>query len=123
VKFVKSREISGRILSATIHRTPTGKYKVSILCEGCYNRSVPARNEAIGLDLGLKNFAICDDGMKKSPNRFFRQYEQQLAKAQQMMARRQKDGSNWNKARIQVARIHEKITGARHDFLHKLSTW
>ncbi|MCH5586508.1 IS200/IS605 family element RNA-guided endonuclease TnpB [Shimazuella sp. AN120528] len=122
VKFVPSREVSGRILSATIRRTPTGKYKISILCEGCYLRSVPTRKEAIGIDLGLKDFAIFDDGTKKNANRFFRQYEQKLAKAQQMMARRKKDGSNWHKARIKVARIHEKITHARHDFLHKLST-
>jgi putative transposase len=99
-----------------------GKYKISILCEGCYLRSVPARKEAVGIDLGLKDFAIFDDGTKWSPNRFFRHYEQKLAKLQQIMARRKKDGSNWQKTRIKVARIHEKITHARHDFLHKLST-
>ncbi|MCH5584928.1 IS200/IS605 family element RNA-guided endonuclease TnpB [Shimazuella sp. AN120528] len=122
VKFIRSREICGHILSATIRRTQTGKYKISILCEGCYLRSVPARKEAIGIDLGLKDFAIFDDGTKINANRFFRQYEQKLAKVQQTMTRRKKDGSNWHKARIQVARIHEKITHARHDFLHKLST-
>jgi putative transposase len=72
VKFVPSREISGRILSATIRRTGTGKYNISILCEGCYLRSVPARKEAIGIDLGLKDFALFDDGTKVNPNRFFR---------------------------------------------------
>ncbi|MXQ53980.1 IS200/IS605 family element RNA-guided endonuclease TnpB [Shimazuella alba] len=122
VKFVPSREISGRILSVTIRRTRTGKYNISILCEGCYLRSVPARKEAIGIDLGLKDFAIFDDGTKRKPNRFFRHYEQKLAKLQRTMSRRKKDGSNWHKARIKVARIHEKITHARHDFLHKLST-
>jgi putative transposase len=122
VKFVPSRAISGRILSATIRRTSSGKYNISILCEGCYLRSSPARKEAIGIDLGLKDFAIFDDGTKISPNRFFRQYERKLAKMQQTMSRRKKEGSNWHKARIQVARIHEKITHARHDFLHKLST-
>jgi putative transposase len=72
VKFVPSREISGRILSATIRRIKAGKYNISILCEGCYLRSVPARKEAIGIDLGLKDFAIFDDGTKVNPNRFFR---------------------------------------------------
>jgi putative transposase len=72
VKFVPSREISGRILSATIRRTGTGKYNISILCEGCYLRSVPERKEAIGIDLGLKDFALFDDGTKVNPNRFFR---------------------------------------------------
>jgi putative transposase len=85
-------------------------------------RSIPARKEAVGIDLGLKDFAIFDDGTKWSLNRFIRHYEQKLAKLQQIMARRKKDGSNWQKARIKVARIHEKITHARYDFLHKPST-
>jgi putative transposase len=122
VKFVKSREISGRILSATIRRTPSGKYLVSVLCEGSYQRLVPASKKEVGIDLGLKNFAILNDGTTFKPNRFFREYEQQLAKAGRTLSRRTKGGSNWNKARIQVARIHEKITNTRHDFLHKLST-
>ncbi|WP_028776852.1 IS200/IS605 family element RNA-guided endonuclease TnpB [Shimazuella kribbensis] len=122
VKFVKSREISGRILSATIRRTSTGRYNVSILCEGSYRRAVPAQKEAIGIDLGLKDFAVFDDGSKVNPSRFFRRYEQKLAQAGQVLSRRKKDGSNWHKARIKVARIHEKITNARHDFLQKLST-
>jgi putative transposase len=84
-------------------------------------RSIPTRKEAIGIDLGLKDFAIFDDGTKTKPNRF-RQYERKLAKLQQTMARRKKDGSNWHKARIQVARLHEKMTNARHNFLHKRST-
>jgi putative transposase len=100
VKFVPSRAISDRILSATIHRTSAGKYSISILCEGCYLRSIPARKEASGIDLGLKDFAIFDDGTKTKPDCFFRQYERKLAKLQQTMARRKKDGSNWHKARI-----------------------
>jgi putative transposase len=76
----------------------------------------------VGVDLGLKDFAILSDGTKVRTNRFFRHYEKKLAKAQQRMSRRTKGGSNWNKARIKVARIHEKIVNARHDFLHKLST-
>ncbi|WP_028776343.1 IS200/IS605 family element RNA-guided endonuclease TnpB [Shimazuella kribbensis] len=122
VKFVKSREISGRILSATIRRTSTGKYNISILCEGSYMRAVPAQKESIGIDLGLKDFAIFDDGSKMNPSRFFRRYEQKLAQAGRVLSQRKKEGSNWHKARIKVARIHEKITNACHDFLQKLST-
>jgi putative transposase len=123
VKFAKSREVEGRILSATIRRNPTGKYFVSILCERHSCPYVPvAQNKAVGIDLGLKDFAILSDGEKENAPKFFRKYEQQLAKTQRTMSRRAKGGSNWHKARIQVARIHEKITNARHDFLHKLST-
>ncbi|WP_237446592.1 RNA-guided endonuclease TnpB family protein [Shimazuella alba] len=53
---------------------------------------------------------------------FFAHYEQKLANTQRTMTRRKKDGSNWQKARIKVARLHEKITHARHDFLHSRST-
>ncbi|MDR6226221.1 IS605 OrfB family transposase [Desmospora profundinema] len=123
VKFAKSREVKGRILSATIRRHPSGKYFVSVLCEINQCPYVPVEKEkAVGVDLGLKDFAILTDGTKVKPPRVFRQVEKKLAKVQRTMSRRTKGGSNWNKARIQMARLHEKIVNARHDFLHKLSS-
>ncbi|GEN36878.1 transposase [Aneurinibacillus danicus] len=123
VKFAKSREVEGRILSATIRRNPSGKYFVSILCERNDCPYVPVDQEkAVGIDLGLKDFAIFSDGKKEKAPKYFRKYEKQLAKAQRTMTRRTRGGANWRKARIKVAKIHEKITNARHDFLHKLST-
>jgi len=123
VKFAKSREVEGRILSATIRRNPSGKYFVSILCEMNDCPYVPVDQEkAVGIDLGLKDFAIFSDGKKEKAPKYFRKYEKQLAKAQRTMTRRTRGGANWRKARIKVAKIHEKITNARHDFLHKLST-
>ncbi|SFS81613.1 IS200/IS605 family element RNA-guided endonuclease TnpB [Marininema halotolerans] len=123
VSFAKSRKVEGRILSATIRRNPTGKYFVSILCKVNQSPYVPvAKGKAAGIDLGLKNFAILTDGTKVKPSRYFRQYEKKLANAQRIMSRRTKGGSNWHKARIKVARIHEKVSNARHDFLHKLSS-
>jgi putative transposase len=123
VKFAKSREIEGKILSATIRRNPTGKYFVSILCEMNACPYVPVDKEkAIGVDLGLKDFAILSDGTKVNAPKYFRKYEKELARWQRVLSRRQKGGSNWSKARLKVARIHEKIVNARHDFLHKLSS-
>lgn len=123
VRFAKSRKVEGRILSATIRRNPSGKYFVSILCEINSCPYVPVyKNKVVGIDLGLKEFAILSDGTKVKPSRFFRKYEQQLSRWQRILSRRTKGGSNWHKARIKVARIHEKIVNARHDFLHKLST-
>ncbi|PTM56889.1 putative transposase [Desmospora activa DSM 45169] len=122
VKFAKSKEVEGKILSATIRRTPSGKYFVSVCCEMHACPYVPVdKDKAIGIDLGLKDFAILSDGRKENAPKYFRKYEKQLAKAQRVMSRRSKGGSNWNKARIKVARIHEKIVNARRDFLHKLS--
>ncbi|WP_044639849.1 IS200/IS605 family element RNA-guided endonuclease TnpB [Risungbinella massiliensis] len=123
VKFAKSREVKGRILSAAIRRNPSGKYFVSILCELNYCFYIPVDKEkVVGIDLGLKDFAILSNGEKENAPKFFRKYEKRLTEAQRIMSRRTKGGSNWDKARIKVAKIHEKITNARHDFLHKLST-
>ena len=70
----------------------------------------------------MKEFAILSDGTIYSNPKFFRRLEETLAKAQRILSRRKKGSSNWNKQRIKVARIHEKITNARTDYLHKIST-
>jgi putative transposase len=121
VRFAKSREVEGRILSATVRRNPSGKYFVSILVE-TEVQEFPKTNSAIGVDLGLKSFAILSNGTTYSNPKFFRTLEEKLAKAQRILSRRTKGGSNWNKQRIKVARIHEKITNARTDYLQKIST-
>ena len=122
IRFAKSREVEGRILNATIRRNPSGKYFVSILVE-TEVQELPKTDSAVGIDVGLKEFAILSDGTIYSNPKFFRRLEEKLAKAQWILSRRKKGGSNWNKQRIKVARIHEKITNARNDYLHKISTY
>lgn len=121
VRFAKSREVEGRILNATIRHTPSGKYFVSILVE-TEVQEFPKTNSAVGVDVGLKDFAILSDGTKYENPKWLRKLEKKLAKEQRILSRRKKGGSNWNKQRIKVARIHEKITNARNDYLHKIST-
>jgi len=121
IRFAKSREVEGCILNATIRRNPSGKYFVSILVE-TEVQELPKTNSSVGIDLGLKDFAILSDGTTYANPKFFRSLEEKLAKAQRILSRRTKGGSNWNKQRIKVARIHEKITNARNDYLHKIST-
>ena len=121
VRFAKSREVEGRILNATIRRNPSGKYFVSILVE-TEVQELPKTDSAVGIDVGLKDFAILSDGTVYSNPKFFRRLEEKLAKAQRVLSRRKKGGSNWNKQRIKVARIHEKIANARTDYLQKIST-
>lgn len=121
VRFVKSREVEGWILNATIRRNPTGKYFISILVE-TEVQELPKTNSAVGIDVGLKDFAILSDGTVYSNPKFFRRLEEKLAKTQRILSRRTKGSSNWNKQRIKVARIHEKIANARNDYLHKIST-
>lgn len=121
VRFAKSREVEGRILSATVRQNSSGKYFVSILVE-TEVRELPKTDSTVGVDLGLKSFAILSDGTTYSNPKFFRTLEEKLAKEQRILSRRTKGGSNWNKQRIKVACIHEKITNARTDYLQKIST-
>lgn len=121
VKFAKSREVEGRILSATIRRNPSLKYFISILVETEVHE-FPKTDSAIGIDVGLKDFAILSDGTVYKNPKFFRTLESKLAKAQRILSRREKGSSNWHKQRIKVSRLHEKISNIRSDYLHKIST-
>jgi putative transposase len=120
-KGTRKGEVTGRIMNATIRRNPSGTYVVSILVE-TEVAELPKTKSHIGVDLGLKDFAILSDGTTYKNNRYFKSLEQKLAKAQQVLSRRVIDSSNWNKQRIKVARIYEKIKNKRNDFLYKTST-
>ena len=121
VRFAKSREVEGRILSATVRRNPSGKYFVSVLVE-TEAQELPKTDSSVGIDVGLKDFATLSDGTKYKNPKWFRKLEQKLAKEQRKLSKRNKGGSNWNKQRVKVARVHEKIANARNDYLHKTST-
>jgi putative transposase len=121
VRFAKSREVHGRILNATVRRNPSGKYFVSILVE-IEVQPLEKTGSSIGIDVGLKTFATLSDGTPYENPKWFRKLEEKLANAQRILSRRTKGGSNWNKQRIKVARIHGKITNARTDYLQKIST-
>jgi putative transposase len=121
VKFVKSREIEGRILNATVRRTPSGKYFVAILSE-TEIKPFPKTDASVGIDVGLKDFAILSTGETFGNPKWFRKLEEKLAKAQRILSGRKLGSSNWHKQRIKVAKIHESITNARKDYLHKIST-
>lgn len=131
VRFAKSREVEGRILSATVRRNPTGKYFVSILTETA-GQPLPKTGSSVGVDVGLKDFAILSDGTVFKNPKFFRSLEQKLAKEQRILSRRKQgaiqrkqplfEAKNYQKQKRKVARIHEKIANARADYLHKIST-
>ena len=121
VRFAKSREVEGRILNVTVRRNPSGKYFVSILVE-TEVQPLEKTGSSVGIDVGLKDFAILSDGTKYENPKWLRKLEKKLAKEQRILSRRKKGGSNWDKQRVKVARIHEKITSARTDYLQKVST-
>jgi len=121
VNFAKSREVDGKTLSATILRSPSGKYFISILCE-VEIQHLPERDQAVGVDLGIKEFAITSEGEHFKNPKYYRKYERNLKRLQRKLSKKQKGSHNRDKARIKVAKEHEKIRNCRKDFLQKLST-
>ena len=121
IKLVEHREINGEIRHCTICKTPTGKFFVSILCEVQHKQSKGTRKQ-VGIDLGIKYFAVTSDGIRFKNNRHLKRYERQLAKAQKQLSRKLKGSKGRNRQRLKVAAIHEKIANTRLDLLHKVST-
>ena len=121
VKARISKHIEGRILSATVSQNPSGKYFVSILCTEVNIKPFLKTGAVIGLDLGIKDFAITSDGCVIANPKHLRASEKKLAKLQRRLSRKQKGSHNRSKAKVKVARLHERITSQRNDFLHKLS--
>ena len=121
VKFAKSREVLGNIQNATIRKTPSGKYFISITCK-VEIEELTKTTKKVGVDVGLKDFAITSDGEIIENPKYFRKSEKRLAKLQKDLARKVYGSNNWNKARIKVAKLHEKIKNQKTDFLQKIST-
>lgn len=121
IKIAYSRQYQGRILSATISVDPSGKYYISLCCTDIKHKQLPETNKQIGIDLGIKEFAICSNGDKIDNPKYYRKYEEKLKREQRKQSKRKKGSKNRNKQRIKVARLHEKIYNCRLDFLHKLS--
>ncbi len=131
MKFAKSQEPKGRVLNATIRKNASGKYFVSLLLEEDI-QPLPKTNSAIGVDLGITDFAILSDGQKIDNHKFTSNMEKRLQREQRKLSRRglqaTKNGinlleaKNYQKQKGKVARLHEKVMNQRSDFLNKLST-
>lgn len=133
VRIALSRQVNGRIISATIRKNPSGKFFVSLLTEEDI-QPMEKTNKSIGIDLGLTHFAITTDkNMQKIDNpNFIKKAEEKLKKEQKILSRRyeqaKRDGKalseakNYQKQKLKVAKLHEKVRNQRVDFLHKLST-
>ena len=123
--YVKTRNKlipQGRIVNATISQEPSGKYYVSLCCVDIPENEYQQTGNSIGIDLGLKEFAITSDGEMISNPKYLAKQQKKLAKLQKELSRKTIGSSNRNKVRIKVARCHEKIANQRKDFLQKLSS-
>ena len=121
IKMEQHREFNGLIKSCTVSKVPSGKYFISILVE-TENIQLPKIDKKVGVDLGIKDFAVTSDEEVFSNPKHLKKSEKRLTKLQKDLSRKQKGSNNRKKARIKVAKIHEKIANQRKDFLHKVST-
>ena len=125
LKFDAHRKFDGEIKTCTISKTPTGKYFISLLIEDGIDlpeKISMTESTTIGIDLGLTHFAITSNGDKIDNPRFLKKKLKALARSQRNMSRKKKGSNNRNKARVKLARQYEKVTDARKDFHHKVST-
>ena len=122
VKCRVSKEVKGRILSATISRSPSGKYFAALCCTDVEIEPLPSTGTAVGLDMGIKSFAVTSDGTEYPNHKHLSRSEKKLARLQRQLSRKTKGSKRREKARLQVARLHEHIANQRQDMLHKLST-
>ena len=122
VKCRVSKEVKGRILSATVSQNPSGKYFVALCCTDIQIEHLPATGAMVGIDLGLKDLAITSDGEKFDNPRTYVRNQKKLAKLQRQLSRKTKGSKRREKARLRVARLHEKIANQRTDVIHKMTT-
>ena len=118
VRFKQHRKMTGLIKGATISKTATGKYYISILCETDI-QPYPKTNSSVGIDLGLSHFSILSTGEKIENPRFLISSSKKLRREQKILSRRALvakrlgrsliDCSNYQKQRLKVARLHERF--------------
>ncbi len=124
VKAKIHRSIEGKIKTVTVSQTPSGKYFASILTEIEGENPTSSEGKIYGVDLGLKHFAVVTDGEKVSKYdnpKHLAKHEKNLKRKQQKLARLQKGSNSRNKSRKVVAKVYERVSNSRQDFLHKLS--
>lgn len=120
IKPIWSRELPSIPSSVTVIKDCANRYFLSFVVE-VRPVQIETKNQSIGIDLGIKTFAMMSDGSKaESPS--YKKLDRKIRKLQKKLARQQKDSKRRNKTRLAIAKNHNKISDTRKDFLHKLST-
>lgn len=122
VKAKQHTEIKGTWTSITVRRTASMKYFVSVCCKDVPVEELEKTGSVVGIDMGLKDFAITSNGDKVPNPEYLRKSERKLRRLQRQHSRRKKGSKNREKSRVKLARQHEKVRNQRNDFLHKLTT-
>ena len=121
VKIKMSRFFIGKIIKATISKNSTNKYFVSLTVNEEI-KQLPITDNMIGIDLGIKEFAITSDGVIYKNNKYYKNLELKLKSQQKSLSRKKIGSKNYLKNKLKLAKIHEKIVNQRKDYLHKIST-
>jgi transposase, IS605 orfB family len=121
IKCRVHREIKGKIGKVTITKTPSGKYFASVSTEEEYVSPFEKTNKPVGVDLGLKDLLVTSEGETFKNNHYTKKYERKLATAQRHLSRKKKGSRGFEKQRLKVSRLYEKISNSRADYLHKCS--
>ena len=121
IKFIKHREINGMIRNATVSKTPTGKWFVSIVVKSNIEE-LPKNSNIIGIDLGIKDFTTVSNAEVIENPKFLRKTLKKLKFLQRQYAKILFKNKTRNTRRLKVAGCHEKISNSRKDFLHKTSS-
>lgn len=122
IKVVIDREFTGIVKSVTISKNKVNQYFVSVLVEE-EQKCLQNTGNAIGIDLGLKDLMIFNDGTKVLNPKWFRKSQSKLKKQQKHLSRKVKGSRRYEKQRLKVAKIHNKISNQRDWYLHNISTW
>lgn len=123
VKIKLHRPIEGKIKTLTITRSSTGKWFACFTVEQAEKPANQNASEVVGIDVGLKTFAVLSDGTEIDNPRFFRNEEKRLAKVQRKLSAATKGSPERRKRRRAVAHTHERIANKRRDFAHKVSRY
>ena len=120
------REFKGEIKTVTVSKSVTNKYYIRILVET--NVPKPAKQPikletTVGIDLGIKDFAITSDGKKFKNHDFFKSSMKTLRVQQRSLSRKQKGSNHYNQQKMKLSLIHEHIKNQRQDYLHKISKY
>ena len=121
---LRKRPIEGRIINVTVSQTPDGLYFASICCEVEQppKETLQPKHNAVGIDLGLKQFGVLSSGDAIENPTFFASSQRKLATLQRRLSKKQDGSKNREKARKKLAKQHRKVANQRRDFLHKQST-
>ena len=121
IKLNLHREMEGSPLFATISKSTTGKYYVSITCE-VEHKQFNKTNKSVGIDTGIKELAILSDGSSYENIKSLKTKLKKLKYEQRQLSKKQKGSQSRNKQKRKLALVHEQITNIRKDYLHKVST-